>query len=129
MTLRIGVPNELVLERGDGTSYPIHPLWLRERCKDAASMDLHTQQRLQDPSDFDLALKIQALSQPSAGVYKVSFSDGHEASFSAEEILAEAALADNSHDCPAPRLWDGTLTDFPRARWRAPVCRGIAGLA
>jgi gamma-butyrobetaine dioxygenase len=119
MTLRIGMPNELVLERGDGSSYPIHPLWLRERCRDAASIDLHTQQRLQDPSDFDLELKIRALSQPSAGVYKVTFSDGHEASFSAEEILAEAALADNSHDCPAPRLWDGTLTDFPRARWRA----------
>jgi gamma-butyrobetaine dioxygenase len=119
MTLRIGMPNELVLERGDGSSYPIHPLWLRERCRDAASIDLHTQQRLQDPSDFDLELKIRALSQLSAGVYKVTFSDGHEASFSAEEILAEAALADNSHDCPAPRLWDGTLTDFPRARWRA----------
>jgi gamma-butyrobetaine dioxygenase len=118
-TLRMGASNELVLERADGASHPIHPLWLRERCKDAASMDLHTQQRLQDPSDFDLELKIVALSQPAAGVFRVRFSDGHEASFSAGEILAEACLADNSHDCPAPQLWDGSLTQFPRARWRA----------
>src|SRR5450755_267470 len=108
MTVRIGAPNELLLERGEGTAHAIHPLWLRERCRDAASMDLHTQQRLQDPSDFDLDLTILALSQPAAGVFRVRFSDGHEASFSAEEILAEACLADNSHDCPAPTLWDGT---------------------
>ncbi len=71
MTLRMGAPNELLLERGDGASHPVHPLWLRERCKDAASMDLHTQQRLQDPSDFDLELTILALSQPAAGVFRV----------------------------------------------------------
>jgi gamma-butyrobetaine dioxygenase len=119
MALRIGAANELVLDRGDGTSYPIHPLWLRERCRDAATMDLHTQQRLQDPSDFDLGMKITAVSQPQAGSYRVKFSDGHEASFSAAEVLGEAALADNSHDCPAPLLWDGRLAQFPRARWRA----------
>jgi gamma-butyrobetaine dioxygenase len=119
LSLRIGAPNELLLERADGTAHAVHPLWLRERCKDAASMDLHTQQRLQDPSDFDLEMRILALSQPAAGVFKVRFSDGHEASFAAEEILGEAALADNSHDCPAPRLWDGTLTQFARFQWRA----------
>ena len=82
-------------------------------------MDLKTRQRLQDPSDFDPDLKILALSQASPGIYRVEFSDGHAASFSAEEILAEAALASNSHDCPAPRLWDGALGALPRARWRA----------
>ncbi len=124
MNLRLGAPNELVLERGDGSSHPVHPLWLRERCKDAASMDLRTQQRLQDPSDLDLDLKVVALSQPARGVYKVTFSDGHEGTFSGDEILAEAALADNSHDCPAPRLWDGKLAEFPRARWRADPSEG-----
>ena len=115
----MGGPTELVLERADGSQRSIHPLWLRERCRDPASIDLQTQQRLQDPSDFDLDLKVVAVSQPLPGTYRVKFSDGHEASFSAEEILAEAALTPNSHDCPAPRLWDGTLADLPRARWRA----------
>src|SRR5580693_5883329 len=119
LTLKVGGPTELVLERADGSQRSIHPLWLRERCKDPASIDLQTQQRLQDPSDFDLDLKLVAVSQPLPGTFRVKFSDGHEASFSAEEILAEAALTPNSHDCPAPRLWDGTLAALPRARWRA----------
>jgi gamma-butyrobetaine dioxygenase len=107
------------LERADGSRSSIHPLWLRERCKDSATIDLKTQQRLQDPSDFDPELKLMAVSQPSAGIYRVRFSDGHEGSFNAEELLAEAALAPGDHDCPAPRLWDGTLQDLPRTRWRA----------
>ncbi|HEY0767324.1 MAG TPA: TauD/TfdA family dioxygenase [Steroidobacteraceae bacterium] len=119
LSLKIGGPGELLLERADGSQRSIHPLWLRERCKDPASIDLKTQQRLQDPSDFDPDLKVVAVSQPLPGIYKLKFSDGHEANFSAEEILAEASLAPNSHDCPAPRLWDGTLADAPRARWRA----------
>ena len=119
MSLRVGGPAELLLERADGSRSSIHPLWLRERCKDSATIDLKTQQRLQDPSDFDPELKLMAVSQPSAGIYRVRFSDGHEGSFNAEELLAEAALAPGDHDCPAPRLWDGTLQDLPRTRWRA----------
>jgi len=118
-SLKIGGPTQLVLERADGTSWLVHPLWLRERCRDPASMDLKTQQRLQDPSDFDPDLRIVALSQPAAGTFRVKFSDGHEASFSAADLLAEAALAPNSHDCPAPRLWDGSLRELPRMAWRA----------
>jgi gamma-butyrobetaine dioxygenase len=118
-TVRIGGPHELVLERADGRAEPLHPLWLRERCRDAASIDLRTQQRLQDPSDFDPGVRITALSQPSPGLFQVGFSDGHQASFYAADILEEASLAPNSHDCPAPRLWDGKLSALPRARWRA----------
>jgi gamma-butyrobetaine dioxygenase len=119
LTLKITGPAELTLVRGDGSEHAVHPLWLRERCQDAASIDLKTRQRLQDPSDFDPALRLLAVSQPSPGVFRVRFSDGHEASLRAEGLLAEAALAPNSHDCPAPRLWDGKLSELPRVRWRA----------
>ena len=98
--LKVGSPAQLLLERADGSSYAIHPLWLRERCKDAASMDLKTQQRLQDPSDFDLELKIVALSQPAAGTFRVKFSDGHEASFSAADILEEACARSQQSRLP-----------------------------
>jgi gamma-butyrobetaine dioxygenase len=118
-TVRISGPSELTLERADGSAVTLHPLWLRERCKDAASIDLRTQQRLQDPSDFDLGLQLTSVAQPVAGMFRVRFSDGHEGSFSAAELLAEALLAPSSHDCPAPQLWDGTLTQLPRVRWRA----------
>jgi gamma-butyrobetaine dioxygenase len=119
LAVKIGGSTQLLLERAGGDCLAIHPLWLRERCRDAASMDLKTQQRLADPSDFDLELKIVLVTQPSPGTFRVRFSDGHEGTFSAAEILEEAALAPNDHDCPALRLWDGTLGELPRARWRA----------
>jgi gamma-butyrobetaine dioxygenase len=119
LALKIGGPTELTLVRADGSEHTIHPLWLRERCRDAATMDLRTQQRLQDPSDFDLNLRILSVAHSSPGAFRVKFSDGHEATFRAEDILDEAALAPNGHDCPTPRLWDGTLADLPRVRWQA----------
>jgi gamma-butyrobetaine dioxygenase len=119
LALRVSAPAELRLIGADGKERVLHPLWLRERCRDAVSMDLKTQQRLQDPSDFDLDLKLLAVSQPSAGLLRVKFSDGHEATFSVADLLSEAALAPNSHDCPDPELWDGKLAPLPRVRWRA----------
>jgi gamma-butyrobetaine dioxygenase len=119
LAVKIGGPTQLLLQGADGGSFAIHPLWLRERCQDSASIDLKTQQRLADPSDFDLELKIVTLTQPSPGTFRVRFSDGHEATFSAAQILEEAALAPNDHDCPPLTLWDGTLAQLPRARWRA----------
>jgi gamma-butyrobetaine dioxygenase len=119
LSLRIGGPTELTLVRTDGSEHAVHPLWLRERCRDAASIDLHTQQRLQDPADFDINLRILSIAQSAAGVFRIKFSDGHEASFRAADILSEAALAPNSHDSPPLRLWDGTLAQLPRVRWHA----------
>jgi gamma-butyrobetaine dioxygenase len=117
--LKITAPAELTLQRSDGSEHAVHPLWLRERCTDAASIDLKTRQRLQDPSDFDPELKLLAVSQPAAGIFRVRFSDGHEASFEAAALLEEAALTPASHDCPAPELWDGKLAPLPRVRWCA----------
>jgi gamma-butyrobetaine dioxygenase len=119
LALKVSAPAELRLIGADGGERLLHPLWLRERCQDAVSIDLKTQQRLQDPSDFDLDLKLLAVSQTSPGLLRIKFSDGHEASFSVADLLNEAALAPNSHDCPAPRLWDGKLESLPRVRWRA----------
>ena len=85
LALRIASPTQLLLERPGGAAYAIHPLWLRERCLDAASIDLKTQQRCADPSDFDPELKLLSVSQPAAGIFRVKFSDGHEASFSAAD--------------------------------------------
>jgi gamma-butyrobetaine dioxygenase len=117
--LKLVAPAELRLVQPDGREFAVHPLWLRERCRDAVSMDLKTQQRLADPSDFSLELRLLSVAQPAVGVFRVHFSDGHEATFSAQEILEEAALAPNSHDAPEMQLWDARLTAFPRARWSA----------
>jgi gamma-butyrobetaine dioxygenase len=115
--LHITAANELSIELAEGNRFPIHPLWLRERCKDARSLDLRTGQRLEDPSDLDLQLGLTAVAEVEPGRYRIRFTDGHEADFLAREILAEAALPAGDHDCPTPRLWDGTLEDMPRAAW------------
>jgi gamma-butyrobetaine dioxygenase len=117
--LQITASNELSIEVSQGHRFPIHPLWLRERCQDSKSIDLRTGQRLEDPSDLDLQLGLTSVTEVESGRYRIRFSDGHEADFLAREILAEAALPPGDHDCPTPRLWDGTLRDAPRAAWTA----------
>jgi gamma-butyrobetaine dioxygenase len=115
--LQVTSPTELTIELGSGQRFAVHPIWLRERCQDAKSVDLRTGQRLHDPSDLDLQLTLTAVSEPEPGRFRVRFSDGHEADLLGREILAEAALAPGEHDILAPRLWDATLATIPRAKW------------
>jgi gamma-butyrobetaine dioxygenase len=117
--LRITGGNELTIELADGQRYAIHPIWLRERCQDASTIDLHTGQRLQDPSDLDPRLALSVVTQPEAGKFRVQFSDGHQADFLECDILAEAALRAGDHDLPPPRLWDSTLRLAPHVRWNS----------
>ena len=114
--LHVTSSTELTIDLGDGRRFAVHPLWLRERCLDPETFDLRTGQRLSDPSDLDLKLSLTAVSEPEPGLFRVRFSDGHEADFASRDILEEAALAPGGHDIPAARLWDGTFTSFPRAQ-------------
>lgn len=118
LRLKITSPAELSIEDGTGRRFGIHPIWLRERCRDTASMDLHTGQRLNDPSDLDLNLRLEAVSESGPGHLHVRFSDGHESEFAAGDILAEAAMPPGEQDVPAPLLWTGTLEELPRTVWR-----------
>jgi gamma-butyrobetaine dioxygenase len=117
--LQITAPAELTIELSQEQRFPIHPLWLRERCQDSKTIDLRTGQRWEDPSDRDLELGLTSVAEVEPGRFRVRFTDGHEADFLGSEILAEAALAPGDHDCPLPRLWDGSLTEFPRVPWSA----------
>jgi gamma-butyrobetaine dioxygenase len=116
-TLKIESPTRLSVAHGDGECYAVHPIWLRERSPDASSVDLLTGQRLQDPSDLDLDLRLVSVEESAPGRFNVKFSDGHETQFSASEILAEASMPPGDEDCPARIVWDGTLKDLPRATW------------
>ena len=126
--LLITSPTQLTIELDGGRRFTVHPIWLRERSPDAQTFDLRTGQRLQDPSDFDLQLALTAVSVLEPGRTRVRFSDGHEADFVAREILAEAVLTPGEDAIPAPHLWNGTLTSFPRAEWHShPNDADLAG--
>ncbi len=115
--LQVLTPQGLAIELDDGQRFALHPIWLRERCRDPRSMDLRTGQRLHDPSDLDPALAVTAVSETGSGWYRIRFSDGHEAEFLGQQLLAEAALAPADHDVPAPRLWDATTGEVRRYPW------------
>jgi gamma-butyrobetaine dioxygenase len=110
-------PNELTIELANGERFALHPIWLRERCRDGKSMDLRTEQRLHDPSDLDLQLSLIAVAEPEAGRFRIRFSDGHEAEFLSRDILAEAALPLGSFDLPLPRLWNAATGQVRRFSW------------
>ena len=116
--LEVRTPQEISIELDDGRRFPLHPIWLRERCRDAGSMDLRTGQRLHDPSDLDPSLAITAVSEPESGRFRVTFSDGHEAEFVGRSLLEEAALGPADHDVPTPLLWSAaTAGEVRRVAW------------
>ncbi|HEY1725061.1 MAG TPA: TauD/TfdA family dioxygenase [Steroidobacteraceae bacterium] len=119
--LLITAADQLSIEYADGRRHALHPLWLRERCQDAATLDLRTGQRLQDPSDFDLRLVVSAVSQSAPGRFQLRFSDGHEGEVCERELLTEAQLAPGDHDLPAPKPWDAHLQLDAAARWSDPA--------
>lgn len=119
--IKVSSTSEVSVEYSDGSRLVVHPLWLRERCQDAESLDFLTGQRLSDPSDFDLNLTLASVLETSSGFLRIKFSDGHEASFSVGHLLAEASLEPGGNETPEPEVWTGSLRDLPRARWKSHV--------
>lgn len=107
----------LQLVHDDGRVLPIHPLWLRERCDDAANIDRLTGQRLYDPNDLPEDLAVQEVASVSPGTWRVVFSDGARAEFGAAAILAETLPASAAMALPAPLPWTGTLSPLPVLAW------------
>lgn len=104
---------DLVLQKGghaialidaNGHTTPIHPLWLRERCTDPASMDATTGQRLQNPSDLDHHPGIESIRQSADGAFHVRFTDGATGTFTLDRILAELPEAGDA-SLPQPTPW------------------------
>jgi len=112
-----GSPAGLDLHWPDRPPLAIHPLWLRERCRDAASLDLRTEQRLYNPADLDPDLAIVSVVPLAADRYRVAFSDGKVAVFCAHAILAE--IASPAADVPQRTPWTVSLNELPLFDWNA----------
>jgi len=106
----------VALSGADGHITPIHPLWLRERCTDPASMDATTGQRLQNPSDLDPCPGIESVRQSADGALHVRFTDGASGAFTLARILAELPEAGDA-TLPAPAPWSAAQSAHGAFAW------------
>lgn len=111
----------IVLNRPGAAALALHPLWLRERCRAATSVDQRTGQRFYNPSDLDPALSLKSAKRTGPGSFSVTFSDGHESHFADADLLAEAAMVPGGDGLPALVPWNAHLSPFPEAQWTANI--------
>ena len=113
LKLTIDAPAQIFIEDGAGRRFGVHPIWLRERCQDAASMDLLTGQRLEDPSDFDLELSYVSVSETARGRLQRPVQRRARGGISPKPIFsAEAALPPGEHDCAGTGSLDRIARGF-----------------
>lgn len=103
----------------------LHPIWLRERSREAEAFDPQTRQRLFDPPWLPLDLAVTDLQRPDADALRLAFSDGHTCRLSLARLAAEAGLTPDPEAPPGPRPWDASLGERPEADWRALADPGV----
>jgi gamma-butyrobetaine dioxygenase len=103
--------------------FAIHPLWLRERCADLASLDQQTEQRLYNPSELDPEARILHIETTGLEEFEVTFSDGSQSRFTGAAILAE--LPGQLADVPKQEPWSSTSPTPKPIDWAS--CQTEAG--
>jgi gamma-butyrobetaine dioxygenase len=101
----------------NGARIDLHPLWLRERCNAATSIDGRTRQRIVDISALPADLCVTACRWSASGELVVRFSDDHESRFDRTQLLAQATMTPMDDGVPSPIPWTSELTPLPEASW------------
>ncbi len=94
-----------ILSDRAGCEITLHPLWLRERVSEPASLDPLNHQRLYEPNDLPAELAVVALARRGEDVVQISFSDGYEARFSLSRLLVECGWIADPELPPLPEGW------------------------
>ncbi len=91
----------------------LHPLWLRERVNNQDLLDQNTGQRLYDPSDLNLDLKIRKALIKNRSL-SVKFSDGIESEYQIEDLINEI-----NKNLPNKKifLWNSKLKNKPISKF------------
>ena len=76
--------------RRHGRSLQLPALWLRERCSDPESLDQRSWQRLYEPAELPLDLRVMAHEDNGERLH-ITFSDGHRGTVAWAELEAEFA--------------------------------------
>ncbi len=107
----------LQLRRDDGSTLPIHPLWLRERCDGPDDMDQVNWQRLYNPNELAADLSVTEAAEVAPGQWRLRFSDGARGHFSAARLVEEASRDAAHTGLPERTAWAATLAPLPVLPW------------
>lgn len=105
------VPGGRVHVRTDTFDVELHPLWLRERCRCAASVDPANGQRLHEPTDLPAGLAVVSCSTRGAGLsasLDITFSDGHRSTLALAELTSTKRAVERP---PRPTPWSASGID------------------
>ncbi len=88
--MRIGVAKnkKKIFVNFNKKNIELHPLWLRERVSSQDLLDTNTGQRLYDPSNLNLKLKIQDASIKNKSL-NIHFSDGIKSDYQIGDLISE----------------------------------------
>ena len=112
--MRIQIANNKVFIKLPKKKMEIHPLWLRERARLENLHDKNTDQRLYNPSDLNINLKIIKASI-SNGHLNINFNDGIKFNYEIKELFYEL---NKNLPYKNPILWNSKLKHIPSANYR-----------
>lgn len=106
----------VIVSSSEHPAMPLHPLWLRERVTDPASLDTVNGQRLYE--HFELAQDITVTSaQLENESLALLFSDGHSATLSLNTIARELGWEVDPESPPARESWTAASHSRTEASW------------
>ena len=103
--------NNIIINDTDGNIFNLHPMWLRERCEGEDFVDPTNLQRLYEPSNIDINIKIKKIKMTNNDTIVVEFTDGCIGKFVVKKILKEFSKIDI---IPSQISWMGNMSNFSK---------------
>lgn len=95
----------------------LHPIWLRERATDPERFDPVNRQRLFEPPELPLALRVTDATVAPPDTLHLTFSDGEAVDLSLTTLARELGWEGDPQDPPAAEPWDASDPPRPEASW------------
>ncbi len=95
----------------------LHPLWVRERVRDARVFDPLNNQRLYEPAELHPEMEIKRVISHNDNQIELEFSDGEHFSVPLGRLLKEIGWVEDGEEPPTPQSWTTALKDRPEADW------------
>ena len=94
----------------------LHPLWLRER-GGGALVDARNNQRLYEPAELPLSLKVTQIDDIADNQLSLRFSDDKVVHIDLPNLETELGWRDDPQSPPDPVFWNSKSLTLPKAMW------------